>query len=105
MKVELRNHPAQARHPVTREPLFDDDGQPVPLVKTQKAIYLDGFLIGYCGLTPGEPISIIRNSREIPPSVREIILEKVANLLGGEWDDIKKVSQCATVERPSAADD
>ncbi len=104
MKITLTNHPAQARHFQTDEPIWDDDGKPVPLVSNQKAIRMDGVLIGYCGLTPAEPISIIKNKREIPPTVREIILEKVANLLGGEWDDIKKVSQATAVETYATTD-
>mgnify|MGYP003649087883 CR=1 FL=1 len=36
--VELTQHPAQARHPVTNEPLFDDHGAPVPLLPTQRAM-------------------------------------------------------------------
>ena len=36
MEIEIRNHPAQARHPVTTAPLFDDDGMPVPLFPEER---------------------------------------------------------------------
>jgi hypothetical protein len=45
--VELTQHPAQARHPVTNEPLFDDHGAPVPLLPNMRAVRLDGFVIAY----------------------------------------------------------
>lgn len=40
-------HPAQARHPLTNEPLFDTEGQPVPLITDQTTLRLDGKLIAY----------------------------------------------------------
>ncbi len=45
--VELRQHPAQARHPVTNDPLFDEDGNPRPLLPDQRAVYWDDICIGY----------------------------------------------------------
>lgn len=47
MDFELKNHPAQARHFKTGEPLWDDLGNPVPLFPEQRALYFDGFLIAY----------------------------------------------------------
>ena len=43
-KIELRiiNHPAQARHPFTNQPLVDDQNRPVPLFPDQRAISIDG---------------------------------------------------------------
>ena len=45
--VELTQHPGQAKHPVTNEPLFDDHGGPVSLLPDLRSIRLDGFIIGY----------------------------------------------------------
>lgn len=105
MEVELKPHPAQARHPVTNEPLWNDDGTKVPLVLDQKSIWLDGAMIGYCGLTVDKPISFIVPKSKLPPSVREIVIEKVANLLGGDWHDAKKISQVADIPKELIAND
>ena len=59
MKIELRNHPAQARHPVNNRPLVDQQGNPVPLILDQHGIYLEDVLLGYCGKEPDRPISLI----------------------------------------------
>lgn len=48
MEITFRGHPAQARHPVTQELLWNKDGTHVPLVLDQKAVYLDGIMVGYC---------------------------------------------------------
>lgn len=57
LNFELRNHPAQARHPVTKAPLFDADNKPVPLFPKMRALYLDGVLIAYCQALPGYPVT------------------------------------------------
>jgi len=45
--LTIRNHPSQARHPITGKPWFDDDGVYVPMFPDQRAIALDGFVIAY----------------------------------------------------------
>ena len=57
MKFEIANHPAQALHPFTKEPLVDDAGKPVPLIIDQRALLLDGKLIAY--LLPKRKVSFI----------------------------------------------
>lgn len=47
MNFELRNHPAQARHFATKQPLFDGDGKPVPLFPDQRALFFDGWQVAY----------------------------------------------------------
>ena len=59
MQIELKNHLAQARHPVTSKPLFDDNGTPVPLFPQQRSIWLDGVFIGYVCEPPTRSISIL----------------------------------------------
>ena len=66
MKIELRNHPAQARDKRTGEPLFYDDEQtqPVPLIVDQRAVYLNGRMVGYCGTEPGKPLTMVERQPE-----------------------------------------
>ncbi len=66
--VELTQHPAQARHPVTNEPLFDDYGAPVPLFPNMRAIRLDGFVIAYASKYG---ICFIINKSKLPETVKD----------------------------------
>ncbi len=52
MLIEIRNHHAQARHPITKERLVDDAGEPVPLFPFLRTFYLDGHMIGQTGDPP-----------------------------------------------------
>lgn len=80
MKIEIRPHPAQARHPITQEPLFyEDTGHPVPLFKDQKAIYLDGKMVGYCGAEPGKPLTM---TQRLPPAVLDEVSKFVTEKVG-----------------------
>jgi len=79
MKLELRNHPAQAQHPITKKPLFDEHRKPVPLLKHERAIYLDGDHVGYCTAKPGFPVNLIVN---FPDSMRDIIVKFVEDEIG-----------------------
>lgn len=88
MKFELRNHPAQARHPVTKAPLFDEDGAPVPLFPEMKAVYLDGFLMGYCGKGP---VNLIR-------PVDEYVRGKIEDFVRSELGDVSAVSMPPVIE-------
>ncbi len=76
--IELRNHPAQARHPITQEPLLYDDGKPVPLITDQRSIYLDGYMVGYCHAS-GSWIAFIR---DLPEAVQDEIRKVVTDTLG-----------------------
>lgn len=82
MDITFRNHPAQARHPVTRAPLFDGEGSPVPLILDQRAIYLDGVMVGYCGTTPNSPINLIFDHRKLGEAVRAEIKAAVEAKFG-----------------------
>lgn len=62
MNVTFRNHPSQARHPVSNAPLFDN-GEPVSLFPQQRAIYLDGIMCGYCSINGG-PVTLVRGNLE-----------------------------------------
>lgn len=46
-ELTIGNHPAQARHPVTNELLFDNDGVAVPMFPDQKSIRFDGTIVAY----------------------------------------------------------
>jgi len=60
MKVELRQHPAQADHPLTGEKLFID-GKPVPLLPDHRGIFLDGVCVGYVGDGPLRNVMFIHH--------------------------------------------
>ena len=55
-KLTIGPHPAQARHPITNEPL-EKDGQPVPLFADQFSIRLDGKIIAY--VLPGNRVAFL----------------------------------------------
>lgn len=89
IEIELRNHPAQAEHPITGKKLFDSDGNPVPLLPTWQAIYLltDGpgpdLFIGY--VTPNKLIQIqVGESRLGGRAVVDLIRKQVAAKVGGD---------------------
>jgi len=77
--LEIRPHPAQARAPGTRKPLFYSDGTPVPLFPDQRSIWLGGALVGYTGTAPEAPITLIRRQ---PAHIRGLILDAVRRELG-----------------------
>ena len=88
IKIELRQHPAQAQHPVTKKPLFDEHNDPVPLFPKQKSIWMLGddetpdVLIGYVSEPPALNVNIIKppkffGSAEILENIREQIGQKI----------------------------
>ena len=77
--VELTQHPAQARHPVTNEPLIDDHGAPVPLLPTQRAIRLDGFVIGYASK---HGICFTIGESKLPQTVKDSAISLVESEFG-----------------------
>ena len=83
--VELTQHPAQARHPVTNEPLFDDHGEPVPLLPNMRAIRLDGFVIGYASKNA---ICFTIGKSKLPQTVRD----SVTSLAEAEFGTNPKVA-------------
>ena len=78
MKIELRNHPAQARHPITREPLKDEEGGPVPLFPNQRGVFLDGYCIGYVATHENAPVCLTqRMSESVRAAVRKRVNEEL----------------------------
>ena len=77
--VELTQHPGQARHPVTNEPLIDDHGAPVPLLPTQRAIRLDGFVIGYASK---HGICFTIGESKLPQTVKDSAISLVESEFG-----------------------
>lgn len=92
--VELTQHPAQARHPVTNAPLFDDDGQPVPLLPNQRAIRLDNFVIGYASK---HGVNFIIPKSKLPDWVYNTAVELVEN----EFGNVPKVTTVLEIETPT----
>ena len=81
MNLTLTSHPTPAIDPDTRKILTDVAGVPLPAFPDQRAIRLDGVLIGYCGTKPQAPINLIRN---YPTSVRDEIHKFVERELDGQ---------------------
>lgn len=80
LELELRNHPAQARDRRTNEPLFYDDEEtkPVPLITDQRAIYLNGIMVGYCGTEAGKPLTMTtRLDQALEDAVTQFVTDKV----------------------------
>lgn len=81
IEVELRPHPAQARHHITNEPLFYEDGTPVPLFDDQLSIWVDGRLVGYTNQARTRAMFITPPSM-LPAAVRNYVEGRIENLLG-----------------------
>lgn len=93
MKIELRNHPAQARHPVTNAPLFDATGKAVPMFPEQRGIFLDGSFIGYVCDPPARGISLTIPDSRIPFGCRDLILSAVQQEFGAAPKILNVVSE------------
>lgn len=78
MLIEIRNHPAQSRNPITDAPLFDAAGQPVPLFPDQRSIYVDAHMVALVQPASGN----IQFTRHLDDSVRPLIVEEARRLLG-----------------------
>lgn len=80
VNITLTNHPAQARHPLTKQPLFEADGvTPVPLFPERRCIRLDGVSIGECHSQPGHPIGLTQAMDEY---TKQQIIEFVEREVG-----------------------
>ena len=90
MKVELRNHPSQLQKKtltltgVNYDPVFDANGDPVPLFPDQYGVYLQLTpahqfrCVGYCLKAVGKPISLIENWPT--PSISKFVLSETERL-------------------------
>lgn len=78
--LTIGNHPAQARHPKTKKPLFDSNGQPIPhpLVENQRSLRLDGFVIAYV-IPNGDKCRICYLARyqKLPKAISDEAIELV----------------------------
>ncbi len=77
--IELREHPARARDPVTNELLTDANGKTIPLIRDQQAIFINGMHAGYCGDKPGMGVALIR---EYPPEIKAMVVKHVEQAVG-----------------------
>lgn len=98
LNFELKNHPAQARHPFTKEPLFND-GQPVPLFPKQRALAFDGRIIAY--------ISEYGNVGFIVPQERlgEVIVDEAKKFINENFTPVNMVSSVLEAEEPEESAD
>ncbi len=87
MQIEFRNHPAQARHPVLNTPLFDNEGKPIPLIKDQWAIYLEGVMVGYCK----DDGSWLSTTVHLQPPVLSLIEEAMVSTFGTSPKQVTQV--------------
>ena len=89
--VELTQHPAQARHPISNAPLFDDDGKPVALLPDPRAIRLDYFVIGYASR---HGINFIVPKSKLP----DWVYNTAVDLVEKEFGAVPNVSAVVEVE-------
>lgn len=89
--IEFRNHPAQARHPITDKPLFDADGNPLPLIKDQHGIYADGYLCGYCN-TDGTNVFVLPQFTSLADEIQAAAAE--------QWDKSNLVVMTGMAAKP-----
>ena len=78
-QLSIGQHPAQARHPITNEPL-EKDGKPVPLFADQFSIKLDGRIIAY--VLPGNRVAFLVAESKLGESIVSESLALVAKELG-----------------------
>lgn len=74
--IKVKNHPAQARDE-NRRPLFDDDGNPVPLFPDSASVYVDGKLVAY--VSASNAVTFIKHGLGI---IKDEILDAVAKRNG-----------------------
>lgn len=102
MRVELRNHPAQAHREgrlpdgtMENVPLFDEAGKPVPLFPDQHGVYYQPAdncvftCVGYCMQTQGKPVCLIEH---FAPAEAEFIRAEVDRLRGGGTSRLAMIS-------------
>lgn len=73
--LQLTPHPSQARHPVTKQPWFDELGVAVPLFPDQRSIRLDGHIIAY--VSEAGNIGFLAPFSRLPDGVKEQAQELV----------------------------
>ena len=95
-QLTITNHPAQAKHPFTGEPLFDSDGNPVPLFADQKAIRLDGRVIAYVNAV-GKVLFIVPQNR------LGVIAQEAIELAGNKGSHA--VAELQEIEEETEEDD
>lgn len=90
--LTMGNHPAQARHPLSGEPMFDSDGEPVPLFPNERSVRLDGHVIAY--------VSEAGNIGYRIPSSRlgEAITSEIVELVAKEFKPVKKIASPPEVD-------
>ena len=96
--VELTQHPAQARHPISNAPLFDDDGKPVALLADHRAIRLDNFVIGYASK---HGINFIVPKSKLP----DWVYNTAVDLVEKEFGNVPNVSAVVEVETPTEGEE
>jgi len=93
--VELKAHPAQARHPVTNVALFDGGGNPRPLRPDLRSIWWDGVMVGYA--SQAGAVFILEVS-DVPDWVRD----EVEELVSAEFGECPKISML--IDSPEVAE-
>ena len=96
--VELTQHPAQARHPVSNAPLFDDDGKPVALLADHRAIRLDKLVIGYASR---HGINFIVPKSKLP----DWVYNTAFDLVEKEFGAVPQVSKIPEVKTPTEGEE
>ena len=84
--LTIGKHPAQARHPVTNKPLFDNVGDFMPLLPDWRGVYLDGFCIGYVGPTGNIQFTMPINK------IGQAVVDEALILVESEFVQVGKVA-------------
>lgn len=103
LNIEVKDHPARASHPITHEPLLDDNGNPVPLFPEEKSVWLDGSMVAYIGSPPGRALMFITPKERLGAYVVDRIREQV--LVQTNHEVKKLVSVPEPQDEPESDDD
>ena len=77
--IELREHPARARDPVTNEILTDEQGNTIPAITDTRSIWINGMLAGYYGTKSPCNVMLIR---EYPDAIKAMVVKHVEQNVG-----------------------
>ena len=78
LKITLDDHPTKCIYksgPLAGQQVLINE-KPVPLIKDQYAIRMNGVMVGYCSKNPNGFISIFDHS--IEPAIKDVIVEYVS---------------------------
>jgi hypothetical protein len=84
LRIEIKRHPATqvVLDPLSGQPICDQNsGEPIrePVIFDQRAVYVNGSLVGYCGAKPNTPLCFIGR---FPQTFVDKIVQYVESQIG-----------------------